>query len=157
MTVLLDKIDIVILKALLDDGRASYSAVAKNTNLTDVAVKKRVESLKRKGVIASITANLNYSAIGFEKPLFIQLRTDLSKSKDVFKKLETLENIIEIHQVLGEYNLLLKVVLPSLSAVEPFLARLSAVDGIQDMKSLVVVSQLKQSNSLPSSLAQKKF
>ena len=154
---MLDKIDISILKALLEDGRASYSAVAKNTNLTDVAIKKRVESLKRKGVIASITANLNYSAIGFEKPLFIQLRTDLSKFKDVVKKLDGLENIIEVHQVLGEYNLLLKVVLPSLSAVEPFLARLSTVDGVQDMKSLVVVSQLKQSNSLPSSLAQKKF
>ena len=50
----LDKIDHIILKALLEDGRASFSAIARETKLTDVAIKKRVESLKRRGVIDSI-------------------------------------------------------------------------------------------------------
>ena len=76
----LDKIDHKILQVLLADGRASYSKIAKETNLTDVAIKKRVESLKRKGVIESISANLNFKVLGFENPVFIQIRTDLAKS-----------------------------------------------------------------------------
>lgn len=40
MVVPLDKIDHVILQALLLDGRASFSAIARETKLTDVAIKK---------------------------------------------------------------------------------------------------------------------
>ncbi|MBU0635469.1 AsnC family transcriptional regulator, partial [Candidatus Micrarchaeota archaeon] len=95
----LDKIDHTILQVLLGDGRASFSRIAKETSLTDVAIKKRVESLKRKGVIESISANLNFRVLGFENPVFVQIRTDLSKSKDVIKKLSSFDAVVELHQV----------------------------------------------------------
>ena len=70
MIVSLDKIDHIILQKLLEDGRASFSAIARDTNLTDVAIKKRFESLKRKGIIKAISAELNYKVLGFENPIF---------------------------------------------------------------------------------------
>jgi len=51
----LDKIDNKIISMLLEDGRTSFSAIAHEVNLTDVAIKKRFERLKRKGIINSIT------------------------------------------------------------------------------------------------------
>jgi DNA-binding Lrp family transcriptional regulator len=44
----LDRIDHVVIARLIEDGRTSFSAIAKETNLTDVAIKKRFESLKRR-------------------------------------------------------------------------------------------------------------
>jgi len=157
MAASLDKIDLVILKNLIKDGRASFSSIAKQIGLTDVAVKKRVESLKRKSVISSITANLNMKALGFENPIFVQIRSEISKNKDLCKKLSEFDNVVELHQVLGEYNLLAKIVVDDLNAAEKMISKIGLIDGIIDLKTLVVLSELKQGPILPSAASQKKL
>ena len=151
----LDKVDYLILKALIEDGRTSYSNIAKETKLTDVAIKKRVESLKKRGIVSSITAEINYNALGFENPIYVQIRSELSKNKDLIKKIEAFDFVSEFYEVLGEYNLLAKLVLPSLGDAEKFIEKLGFLDGIIDIKTLVVLSKLKKSNSLPGSVLQK--
>ena len=153
----LDKIDLIILKNLLKDGRASFSSIAKQTSLTDVAVKKRVEGLKRKGVISSITANLNLKTLGFENPVYIQIRSEIGKNKDLFKKLDEVDYIVELYQVLGEYNLLAKLVVSDLAQAEKVISRIGLLDGVIDLKALVVLSELKHGPILPSEALQKKL
>ena len=157
MIVSLDKIDYQILKRLIEDGRTSYRAIADETELTDVAIKKRVDALKRKGVIASISANLDLSVLGFEKPVFAQVRTDLSKHRDVLKKVESFEHVAEVYQTMGEYNMLLKAVLPDMESTKEFLERLGSLDGVLDMKSMIVLDKVKSTNSLPSTVLQKRL
>lgn len=157
MQVSLDKVDLAILKRLLDDGRSSFSSIAKETNLTDVAIKKRVEGLKRKSVISSISADLNYKVLGFENPIFVQIRSELSKNKDLIKKLGSLDYVVELHQVLGEYNLLAKILVSDLGDAEKVINKLGVLDGILDLKTLVVLSELKKSKALPSSSLQKRL
>ena len=153
----LDKIDHKILSLLLEDGRSSFSVIAKEVNLTDVAIKKRFERLKRRGIINCMTADLNMKALGFENPIFVQIRSELSKNKDVIKKLRELDYIIEIHQVLGEYNILAKLVVPDLDSAEKFVEMLGNMDGVLDIKTMVVISEVKRSRALPSFLQQKKL
>lgn len=157
MPVSLDKVDLVILKNLLHDGRASFSGIAKQIGLTDVAVKKRVEGLKRKGVISSINATLNFKALGFENPIYIQIRSEIGKNKDLFKKLNGLDCIVELHQVLGEYNLLAKIVVNDLNSAEKEISKLGLFDGVIDLKTLVVLSELKSGPVLPFAALQKKL
>ncbi len=153
----LDKIDHKIIQLLLEDGRASFSAIAKDVKLTDVAIKKRFERLKRRGVITAISADLNLRTLGYENPIFVQIRSELSKNKDVVKKLKELDYILELHQVLGEYNLVAKIVVPDLDSAEKFVERLGTLDGVLDIKTLVVISEVKKSKSLPSFSFQKKL
>jgi len=153
----LDRIDLIILKNLLKDGRASFSSIAKETKLTDVAIKKRVEGLKKKGVIGSITANLNLKTLGFENPIFVQMRSEIGKNKDLFKRLTDLDYVLELYQVLGEYNLLAKIVVNDLNQAEKVIAKLGTLDGIIDLKTLVVLSELKSGPALPSGALQKKL
>ncbi len=153
----LDKIDLVIIKNLLGDGRASFSSIAKETDLTDVAIKKRVESLKRKGVISGISAKLNYRVLGFENPIYVQIRSEVGKNKDLVKKLGSFDHVVELYQVLGEYNLLAKLVVNDLGSAEKVISKLGLIDGIRDLKTLVVLSELKQESVLPSTALQKKL
>ena len=157
MALELDKIDHKILQMLLGDGRASFSQIAREVNLTDVAIKKRVEGLKRKGIIDSISANINFKVLGFENPVFVQIRSELSKNKDLVKKLNTVDSIVELHQVLGEYNLFAKLIVPNLESAERVINQIGAFDGILDVKTFVVLSELKRSNALPSSSLQKRL
>jgi DNA-binding Lrp family transcriptional regulator len=153
----LDKIDNIILKALLLDGRASFSAIARETKLTDVAIKKRVESLKRKCVIQSISVDLNYKALGYENPIFVQMRTETSKQKDVLRKLAAMDFVLELYQVLGEYNLIAKIIVPNLESAEKFINQLGLIDGVIDLKTMVVMAEQKQSRTLPSMPLQNKL
>lgn len=153
----LDKIDHKILSMLLEDGRASFSVIAKEVNLTDVAIKKRVERLKRRGIINVITVDLNLKILGFENPIFVQIRSELSKNKDVIKRLKELDYVMEVYQVLGEYNILARLVVPDLDSAEKFVEMLGNMDGVLDIKTLVVISEVKRSRQLPSFLQQKKL
>lgn len=153
----LDKVDHKVIQKLLEDGRASFSSIAKETKLTDVAIKKRVESLIRKGVISSVSANLNYKVLGYENPIFVQMRTDMSKHKDLIKKLQSFDYVLELYQVLGEYNLIAKIVVPSLDSAERFINDLGLIDGISDIKTQLVLSELKKTSALPTQSLQKKL
>lgn len=157
MMVSLDKVDYKIIQKLLENGRAPFSDIAKETNLTDVAIKKRVESLKRRGIISSITVDLNLKALGYENPIFVQIRTEISKNKDLVKKISSFDYVAELHQVLGEYNFLAKLVVPDLDSAEKFINKLGLVDGVIDVKTLVVLSEIKKTNTLPSTTLQKKL
>jgi DNA-binding Lrp family transcriptional regulator len=153
----LDRVDHIVIKRLLDDGRASFSSIAKETSLTDVAIKKRVESLKRRGVISNISAELNHKVLGFENPIYVQMRTEVSKSKDLIKKLNNLDFVIELYQVLGEYNLIAKLIVADLEEAERVINQLGVLDGILDLKTLVVLSELKKTKELPLQSLQKKL
>ncbi|MFH1255657.1 MAG: Lrp/AsnC family transcriptional regulator [Candidatus Diapherotrites archaeon] len=153
----LDKIDHKIIQKLLEDGRSSFSTIAKETSLTDVAIKKRVERLKRRGIINSISADLNMKILGYENPIYVQIRSELSKNKEVIKRLKEFDYVLELYQILGEYNLLAKLVVPDLDSAEKFINRLGLLDGILDVKTLMILSELKKTNSLPSASLQKKL
>ena len=153
----LDKVDHLILSALLSDGRASFSAIARDSGLTDVAIKKRVESLKRRGVISGVSVDLNYKVLGYENPIFVQMRCEVSKQKDIIKKLQGMDFVLEFYQVLGEYNLHAKLIVPNLESAEKFINQLGLIDGVIDLKTMVVLSELKKSKTLPSSTLQNKI
>lgn len=153
----LDKIDNIILQALLDDGRASFSAIARESNLTDVAIKKRVESLKRRGIIDNISVDLNYKALGYENPIFLQIRSSAPKQKDVIKRLIAMDFVLEVYKVLGEYDLIAKIVAPNLETGDKFISQIGLIDGILEHKTMVVTSQIKKSKTLPSLPLQKKI
>lgn len=156
-TIVLDKIDYKIIQHLIEDGRVSFSAVAKDVNLTDVAIKKRFERLKRKGILNAITADLNLKALGYENPIYVQIRTEIGKNKEVVKKLRDFDYIMELYQILGEYNFLAKLIVPNLESAENFIDRLGTIDGIIDVKTQVILSELKKSKSLPAHSLQKKL
>ena len=77
--------------------------------------------------------------------------------KDLIKKLSALDYVTELYQVLGEYNLLIKIIVQDLDAAEKTISKLGLLDGILDLKTLVVLSELKHAVTVPSGALQKKL
>lgn len=153
----LDRVDKLILERLLEDGRASFSQLARETKLTDVAIKKRVERLQRKGILKSVTAQLDYASLGYQKPVFLHLRVDPSMNADVRKKLQSMDHVVELYETMGEFNLLVKVVSPSMELVHRFLQDLGRLGGVKEVTSHLVLSEVKRSASLPTPSLQKRL
>ncbi|MEK6970278.1 MAG: Lrp/AsnC family transcriptional regulator [archaeon] len=153
----LDKIDLLVLRRLLEDGRASFSQLARETALTDVAIKKRFDRLKRQGVIRSIAAELDLDVLGFTKPVYVLLKTEAGMNKQIAKRLGELEHIVEFHELLGEHHFMLKLVSPDMVHVKRYLDELGNVEGIKEIHSLPVLAEIKKSHSLPPTPFQKRL
>ena len=153
----LDKIDLLLLGRLLEDGRSSFSQLARETNLTDVAIKKRFERLKRQGIINTISADLNLDVLGFAKPVYVLLKTEPSKNKHISKRLSEMEQVVEFHELMGEHNFMLKLVCPDMTHVKRVLDDLGYVDGVRELRSMPVLNVVKKTNALPPTSFQKRF
>ena len=73
----LDQYDFRILTKLIDNGRVSFSEIARELNVTDVAIKKRFENLISKGIIKKISLELDYKVLGIEGEVFVLLNVPL--------------------------------------------------------------------------------
>ncbi len=153
----LDKIDLLLLGRLLEDGRSSFSQLARETNLTDVAIKKRFERLKRQGVINTISADLNLDVLGFAKPVFVLLKTEPGKNKHIVKRLSEMESVVEFNELMGEHNFMLKLLCPDLTHVKRMMDDLGYIDGVRELRSMPVLNVVKKTNALPPTSFQKRF
>ena len=61
----LDEKDMKILKMLAQNGRISFSEMARSIGLSDVAVMKRVRKLEQKGVIKGYTVVVDPKKLGY--------------------------------------------------------------------------------------------
>ncbi|MCX8158337.1 MAG: Lrp/AsnC family transcriptional regulator [Candidatus Diapherotrites archaeon] len=156
-TVEIDHIDRKIIEHLLLDGRVSFSSIAKQMNITDVAIKKRFERLVKKGIVKSIKAELDLRMLGYENPMYVQIKYDLSKKKDIIKQLSSMDIVVEICETIGKYNLLVKIVLPKLEDATKAIEKIGSIDGIIEIESMVVINEIKCFNSLPTMPLQKKI
>lgn len=153
----IDKIDKHIIEKLIVDGRISFANIAKEINLTDVAIKKRLERLKQRGIIKSIFAEVDYTIIGFSEHIEMLILVDPPKQNEVIKKLKEVEDIIKLKGVTGEYNLIAEVIATDKGSLKKILDIIYSVDGITKVNILTYIKDYKYSKNLPSKIIQTTF
>lgn len=154
---IIDKIDKHIIEKLINDGRISFANIAKDINLTDVAIKKRLERLKQRGIIKNVYAEVDYNIIGYNELVEVLICVDPSKKNDVVKKLKENEDVVNIQEVTGEYNLVCKIIAQDKNDLKIVLDNIYSVDGLIRVNVLTLLKEHKNSKSLPSKILQTTF
>lgn len=154
---IIDKIDKYIIEQLAINGRVSFANIAKDINLTDVAIKKRLDRLMQKGIIKSITAEIDYEILGFNEKIEILITIDPGKQNDILKKLKDMEDIKEVVEVTGEYNVLVRVMALDKSDLKSLLDNIFKIDGITKASILTLLKEHKNSKNLPRKILQTTF
>jgi len=85
----------------------------------------------------------------------LQIRAEPSKIKNIVSKICAIDYVLELYQVMGEHNLLTKLVVPNLAAAEKCIQQIGLIDGIIDCKTLIITTEVKNCKSLPSTTLQK--
>lgn len=114
----MDQIDLRILNLLQDNARISISEIGRSINMTAPAVNERVKRLEEKGVIQGYRAIIDHSKLGLMVTAFILIQTDRCTELSTF--CEQTPEVIELHQISGQSNFLMKVVTESMAALEAF-------------------------------------
>jgi Lrp/AsnC family transcriptional regulator, regulator for asnA, asnC and gidA len=101
----LDETDIKILTILLRDARAKQVGIAKECGMSQVNILKRINRLKKWGVITGSTIFLNTSAIGLPIVATIGINVRGCDENEVLKALEEHAYIVEASKSVGEYDI----------------------------------------------------
>ena len=123
----MEPLDRRILSLLARDGRMSYTDIGKETGLSTSAAQQRVRRLEQRGVIKGYRAVLDPAQLGQLVTAFVAIKPfDPSQADDAPDRLQHIEEIISCYSVAGEPSYLLKVQVPTMSALEWLLARIRA-------------------------------
>lgn len=148
----LDEMDRKILEVLQQDGRISNSDLAKQIHLSAPATHSRVKRLEQEGFIASYVALLNRNKMGYDNLCFIEISLELHKHERIQAILETIMSwpeVLECHNVTGEYDYLLKVAVENTRALERFNSRkLIPLEGVAKIHTSLVLKEVKATTAI---------
>lgn len=117
----LDVIDLKIIQALAEDGRRSFVEIARETKLSPVAVKNRVERLINDGVL-KIFGFLNMEKV-HSVSAHIEIEADTKTINRLIEKFEKSPLVYHLVKTSGRYNLMLSIITPNLESIENFIAK----------------------------------
>ena len=143
--VALDALDLRILDTLQDDVSTPTAEIARKVASSKTVVWRRIQRLLDTGVIRARVALLDHRKVGY--PMLVIAQVKMSRhGRDVLPKfieaVSTMPQVLECHTLMGHMDFLLKVAVPSIADYEHFVwARLSQIDGVQEVTSAISMSQ----------------
>lgn len=144
----LDDIDSEIISMLQEDGRRSFSDIAKAVERTEVTIRRRVKRLKDEGYIKRFTVVLDPMKIGKNIRAIIRVKTVMKHATAVSKKLRKFHEINEAYFLDGACGLIMMVTVNDLTELYQFLEkRLGGIEGLGDAETCIVLEEVKSAFS----------
>ncbi|MDO8943901.1 MAG: Lrp/AsnC family transcriptional regulator [Burkholderiaceae bacterium] len=153
----LNKLDLVILRSLQVDGRATYDQLAESVSLSPSAVLRRVKRLEEEGVIDRYVALVNPAAAGFGLTAFLNVRLekqvdgDKRSPMDLFSaSVQAWPEVVECVALTGEMDYLLRVMVRDMAHYSAFIMNtLLKHPSVADCKTSFVLEQVKSTTAVP--------
>ena len=148
-----DNTDRRILRVIQEEARVSNSELAERVGLSPSPCWRRVRTLEENGVIERYVTLVNAKAVGLPINVFatVTLEKQAESALELFEKaVKKRPEVMECNLMTGEFDYLLRVVVPDLAAYERFLMdHLTRIKGIASIKSSFSLKQVSYKTALP--------
>ena len=148
----LDEIDLKILAEIQADGRITNVELAKRVGISPPPCLRRVRTLEEDGYIQGYRGLLNPALMGFDVTVFAsvhlssQADADLKAFEDFVRK-EPL--VRECWMLSGDVDFILKCVAPDMATFQSFVAHLTAVPHVRNVRTSLVLHNSKFEAAVP--------
>lgn len=153
LPIALDDADRRILAAIQRDASQSTAELAAEVGLSQAPCWRRLQRLKSSGVIRAQVALLDREQLGLQVQIFAQVKLSAHGRANVTEFASAVKRwpeVLECHITLGSMDCLLRVVAASMQAYEDFFFnRLSSLPGVQEVNSVVSLTEVKHTTALP--------
>ncbi|MGB3143924.1 MAG: Lrp/AsnC ligand binding domain-containing protein [Maribacter sp.] len=106
----LDHVDFNILNILAENAQTPYTDVAKKLIISPGTVHMRMRKMRDMGLITGATLSLDYAKMGWKMTIFLGIfLSEIGLFKKVMKKLNAIEEVVQIHHVTGKYDIFMKM------------------------------------------------
>ncbi len=145
MFLIMDELDIFILKFLSRNGRMHSTDMAKELGVATSTIHKRIKNLESEGIIENFTIITDPSKLDLNITTFIGLNIDSGRRINIINKLRNIEDILEIYELLEPYDLFLKVRTFDINSLKNNVLRtINEIDGVLGSSSLITTKRHKE-------------
>lgn len=134
-----EDLDRQILRLLTQDGRRSFTDLAKETGLSVSAVHQRVRRLEKRGTLRGYYAVIDPDTVDLPLTAFVSIKPiDPAAPDDAPDRLSHLSAIEACHSVAGDESYILKVRVASPAALEALLQEIRAAANVSTRTTVVL-------------------
>ncbi len=138
----IDEKDMKIIDLLRMNSRASYSELSKELNISETAVRKRINKLVREGVIKRFTIDYELES---EIKAFVLVKTStLSKTPEIsFKILNDVEGVEDVYEITGEYDIIAFIRGRNMNDLNRCIDKIRSIQGVASTYTMIVLRKPK--------------
>ncbi|MCS7142563.1 MAG: Lrp/AsnC family transcriptional regulator [Aigarchaeota archaeon] len=139
----LDGLDMEILRLLQEDGRISYSDIAKQLRVHENTIRFRVRRLIDRGVIRKIVALVDPKKIGLTHSAAFMIKADPKKVDSVASVLASMKEVTNVYQFTGEYDFIVVTFASDMKSMQDLINKVKKIDGIREVNVLMTTNVIK--------------
>lgn len=151
---MLDDRDRKILSLLQADADMAVAVIADQVALSVSACSRRIARLKEDGYVERVVARLDRRRINLPTTVFVIVKTAHHATgwlESFRAALADIPEIVEVHRLTGNFDYILKIVLPNVEHYDVIYKRLVQKVELFDVSAYISMETLKRDTSLPTS------
>jgi Lrp/AsnC family leucine-responsive transcriptional regulator len=145
-----DKIDMAILRVLLQDSRKTLQEIGAEVGLSATSCWSRIKKLEAHGVIKRYTVDLDAAKLGYHDTVIVQVTLESHSDETLYefgRVLATIPEIQEAYLVSGDYDYYIRIAVRDTRDYERLLReKLYKIPGIRHSQSHFVLRVLKEAS-----------
>jgi Lrp/AsnC family transcriptional regulator for asnA, asnC and gidA len=139
----IDEIDIQILSMLRLNSRAANIEVARDLEISEATVRRRIKNLEEKGIIKGYSTYIDYQLIENPVKAYVHLGVTSDTRDDVVKKIVAHNRAVAVYRVTGDFEILCVMLFVDMSEMQTFIDSYLKMEGITKVLTQIVMSPYK--------------
>ena len=148
----MDKLDRKILELLQRNGELTAAELADQVGLSKAPCWRRIQKLKKDGVIRQVVALVDARAVNLGTTVFVTIKT-ANHSEAWFERfvraVREMPEVTEIHRMSGDVDYLMRIVVPDIDTYDVVYKRLIGAVECLDVSASFALETIKYTTALP--------
>ncbi|HRO45318.1 Lrp/AsnC ligand binding domain-containing protein [Agriterribacter sp.] len=139
----LDKLDLQIISAMMEDAGISYADLGKKLSVSGGTIHVRIKKLQESGVVKGTRLNVELKELGYDITAFVGIYLEKSSLYDtVAKDLKKIPEIVRLNYTTGNYSMFIEIVCRDITQLRHVLHdELQKIKGIERTETLISLEE----------------
>lgn len=139
----LDKLDLQIISAMMEDAGISYADLGKNLSVSGGTIHVRIKKLQESGIVKGTRLNVELKELGYDITAFVGIYLEKSSLYDtVAKDLKRIPEIVRLNYTTGNYSMFIEIVCRDITQLRHVLHdELQKIKGIERTETLISLEE----------------
>lgn len=137
----MDALDARLILALDDDADATVLGLARTLGVARNTVTVRLKRLEESGALREVSRRVNTAALGYTLVAFVSVAISQVDNTLVTESLEQIPEVIEMHSITGDADLLVKVAARNTEDLLRVTGAMLALEGVVRTNTVISLSE----------------
>jgi len=126
-----------ILEILRKNARTPYTSLARDLNISEAAIRKRIEKLIRVGVVKRFT--IDYELENEVKAAVLVKVAPPNPTSDISRRIVKINGVEMVYEVTGDYDILVIVRGKNINMINKSIDEIRSINGVYGTNSMIVL------------------